>query len=390
MSALVFLYGLGSATGVLAWQHASMNALAVGMVMTIPVVGLALYLTGGSLSYIEPFLVCSLLYAAFFFPSRWAWPLSIELILVAGTPLLYDSHATENAFVPRYLALVASFLAATWVMVGLKRRLVAAEARQRDIANRDPLTGVGNRRVFDAILRRELEARTKPRGRRELDESPLALLVLDLDDFKGVNDEHGHQVGDAVLCEATRRAQAILRSTDSLARIGGDEFAVIAPGAHGEGAQRMAEAIRTAVGLRESDARGPVPSASVGWAVFPDDGVDYETLMRAADERMLRRKSGGKQLGARPLSRRYCWIEADSSTPSSWVTRQTSRRSSSISTQAPAAAGKTTWSPGWTGISTPACAHQSRPGPTASTIPCSGGGSWVPGGTTRPERRTRS
>jgi diguanylate cyclase (GGDEF)-like protein len=295
LSALVFLYGLGSVTGIIGWQHASMNALAFGMVVTIPVVGLALYLSGGSLSYVEPFLVCSLLYAASFFPARWAWPLSIELILVAGTPLLYDSKATENAFVPRYLALVASFLAATWVMVGLKRRLVDAEARQRDIANRDPLTGVGNRRAFDAILHRELAARTDPAGRREADASPRALWILDLDDFKGINDEHGHQVGDAVLCEAASRARGILRSTDSLARIGGDEFAVIAPGAHGEGAQRMAEAIRTAVGLRESDAPGPIPSASIGWAVFPEDGSDYGTLMRAADERMLRLKGNGKQ-----------------------------------------------------------------------------------------------
>ena len=300
VSAAVLLYGIGSVTGVIAWQRASMNALAFGMVVTIPVVGLALYLTGGSLSYIEPFLVCSLLYAAFFFPSRWAWPLAIELILVAGTPLLYDPDATANAFVPRYLALAASYLAATWVMVGLKKRLVDAEARQREIANRDPLTGVGNRRVFDAILHRELEARTEPRGRRDADDSPLALLVLDLDDFKGVNDQHGHQVGDAVLCEAATRAAAILRSTDSLSRIGGDEFAVIAPGAHGEGAQRMAEAIRTAVGLRESDARGPIPSASVGWAVFPDDGIDYETLMRTADERMLKLKGNGRQEALRP------------------------------------------------------------------------------------------
>jgi len=296
VSFFVFLYGVGSVTGAIGWQHASMNALAFGMVVTIPVVGVALYLTGGSLSYIEPFLVCSLLYAAFFFPARWAWPLSIELILVAGTPLLYDASATENAFVPRYLALATSFLAATWVMVGLKRRLVDAEARQRNIANRDPLTGVGNRRVFDATLHRELDARTRPSGRREADGSPLALLVLDLDDFKGVNDRHGHQVGDAVLREAATRAHAILRSTDTLARIGGDEFAVIAPGAHGEGAQRMAEAIRTAVGLRDAGARGPVPSASVGWAVFPDDGGDFETLLHVADERMLALKVGGKQL----------------------------------------------------------------------------------------------
>jgi diguanylate cyclase (GGDEF)-like protein len=297
VSAAVFLYGLGSATGFIPWQRASMNRLAIGMALTIPVVGLALFLTGASLSYVEPLLVCALLYAAFFFPARWAWPLSVELIAVIGTPLLYDAHATENAYVPRYVALVAGYLAATWVMVGLKRRLVDAEMRQRDFANRDPLTGVGNRRVFDATLNRELEARLLPRGgRRKADESPLALLVLDLDDFKGINDEHGHQVGDAVLCEAASRAAAILRSTDTLTRIGGDEFAVIAPDAHGEGAQRMAEAIRTAVGLRESDAPGPIPSASVGWAVFPDDGGDYETLMRVADERMLELKGKSKQL----------------------------------------------------------------------------------------------
>jgi len=297
VGALVFLYGAGSAAAALPWQRASVAGMAIGVAASIPVVGFALYLTGGSLSYIEPLLVCLLLYAAFFFPSRWAWPLSIELILVAGTPLLYDEQAIENAFVPRYLAFVVAYLAATWLMVSLKRRLVGAEARQRDFANRDPLTGVGNRRVFDVTLNRELEARLLPQGgRRQADDSPLALLLLDLDDFKGINDQHGHQVGDAVLCEAANRAAAILRSTDTLTRIGGDEFAVIAPGAHGEGAQRMAEAIRTAVGLRESDAPGPIPSASVGWAVFPDDGDDYETLMRVADERMLELKGKGKQL----------------------------------------------------------------------------------------------
>ena len=91
------------------------------MVVTVPVVGLAIYLTGGSISYVEPLLVCSLLYAAFFFPARWAWPLSIELVLVAGAPLLYDDGAIDTAFLPRYLALVAGFLAVTWVMVGLKQ-----------------------------------------------------------------------------------------------------------------------------------------------------------------------------------------------------------------------------------------------------------------------------
>jgi diguanylate cyclase (GGDEF)-like protein len=291
MSAVVLAYGVGSVTGAIPWQRASMNALALGMVATVPVVGLALFMTGGSLSYVEPLMVCSLLYAAFFFPARWAWPLAIELVVVGATPLLYDPDAIDNAYLPRYLTLVAGYLAATWVMVGLKRRLVDAEMRQRDFANRDPLTGVGNRRNFDAILHGELAARTAPRrGRREADESPLALLILDLDDFKGINDHHGHQVGDAVLCQAAERVHSMLRSTDTLARIGGDEFAVIAPGAHGEGAGRMAESIRTAVSVREPGSKAPTPSASIGWAIFPEDGGDFETLMRVADERMLRLK----------------------------------------------------------------------------------------------------
>jgi diguanylate cyclase (GGDEF)-like protein len=290
VGALIFFYGLASVTGWIPWEKASMNSLALGMLVTIPVAGFTIFLTGGSLSYIEPLLVCSLLYAAFFFPERWAWPLAIELILVAGAPLIYDPDAIHNAFLPRYLGLAVGFLAATWVMVGLKKRLVAAEVRQRDIANRDPLTGVGNRRYFDAVMQQELERRTRPFGRRGLDPSPLALLILDLDDFKGVNDRHGHQVGDAVLRAATERALSVLRPTDTLARIGGDEFAIIAPGAQREGVAPMAESVRAAVCTGEADDDLPQPSTSVGWAVFPDDGQDFETLMRSADDRMLRIK----------------------------------------------------------------------------------------------------
>ncbi|HVW47460.1 MAG TPA: GGDEF domain-containing protein [Solirubrobacterales bacterium] len=287
---VVFLYGLGSVTGWIPWEKATIDQLAIGMVLTIPVAGTAIYLTGGSLSYIEPLLVCPLLYAAFFFPERWAWPLSIELILVAGAPLLYDPNAIDNAFAPRYLALAVGFLASTWVMVGLKKRLIDAEQRQRDFANSDPLTGVGNRRFFDTTMKREVERRTRPFGRRGLDTSPLALLIVDLDDFKGVNDRYGHQVGDTVLQEAATHARSVLRSTDTLARIGGDEFAIIAPGAHGEGAERMAESVRDAVACAEPGEDIPSPRASVGWAVFPDDGQDFETLMRSADERLMRLK----------------------------------------------------------------------------------------------------
>jgi diguanylate cyclase (GGDEF)-like protein len=300
LGVFVFLYGLASVVGWIPWDRASIDALAIGMVATIPVAGLAIYMTGGALSYIEPLLVCPLLYAAFFFPERWAWPLTLELIVIAGAPLVYDPDAIDNAFLPRYLALAIGFLAATWVMVGLKKRLVAAEVRQRDFANRDPLTGVANRRYFDAAMKKELDRRTRPFGRRELDPSPLALLILDLDDFKGVNDRHGHQVGDAVLQEATARALSVLRSTDTLARIGGDEFAIIAPGAKGDGAAGLADSVRAAVALGDAGEDLPAPSASVGWAVFPDDGQDFETLMRSADDRMLRIKRADPRREAFP------------------------------------------------------------------------------------------
>lgn len=293
LSAVILLYGVASACGWLAWDHVSMQALGTGMVVTIPVVGLAIYLTGGAISFVQPMLVTLLLYAAFFFPARWAWPLAAELILVAGTPLLYDGGAIEDAFLPRYVALVAGFLSATWVLVGLRERLSAAELRQRRIAYRDPLTGIANRRQFDVTLQAELARRALPPGAApDTERIPLALLLLDLDDLKGINDNHGHPVGDAVLRQVAERAQSILRATDTLARIGGDEFAVIAPAAHGDGARLMAAAIRDAIATHYSDSGTPAPSVSVGWAVFPEDGEDPAALIRAADERMLSRKRG--------------------------------------------------------------------------------------------------
>jgi diguanylate cyclase (GGDEF)-like protein len=291
LSGLFFLYGLASAVGWLRWDRATMKALGIGMALTIPVIGLGIYLTGGAMSFVQPMLVTTLLYAAFFFPARWAWPLSIELILVAGTPIVYDGNAIDEAFLPHYVALVAGFLSATWVLVGLRKRLLDAELHQRDIAHRDPLTGVANRRRFDAVLKSEIAARSRPRGgRRKSDDSPLALLILDLDDFKTINDNHGHPVGDALLCQVAERAQSILRSSDTLARIGGDEFAIVAPGVQGDAVRNLAESVCHAVGTNYSDAATPAPSASIGWAVFPEDGDDFEALLRAADERMLSSK----------------------------------------------------------------------------------------------------
>jgi len=99
-----------------------------------------------------------------------------------------------------------------------------------------------------------------------------------------------------VLRQTAERVHGILRSTDLLARIGGDEFAVLAPGSHGEGAARMGEAIAAAIAEREPGSRTPAPRASLGLAVFPGDGESFEELLRCADQRLLRVKSNGSHL----------------------------------------------------------------------------------------------
>ena len=304
LSAIVFLYGISMLTGVIPWERASINAHAIGIMVSAPIVGLATYLSGASLSYMGPLFFCFMLFIAFFFPPRWAWPLAIEMILVAGTPLLYDGDAIDNAFVPRYIALAASFVAITAVMLRLKSRLVESEALQREYANVDSLTGVGNRRAFDRELHAQLELRLGPDGgRRYADDTPLALLIFDFDDFKSINDDHGHSAGDEILRRAADRARGVMRSSDSLARIGGDEFAVIAPGANAEGGRMLADAIRGAIAEIEPAWEKPI-LISIGTAIFPEDGEDFESLMRCADQRMLDlKRNRPRPVAPRPLLR---------------------------------------------------------------------------------------
>ena len=131
------------------------------------------------------------------------------------------------------------------------------------MAERDPLTGLFNRRSFDDALARAAE-----------DGGAAALVLFDFDDFKAVNDEHGHPTGDAVLRAVAQACARVVRDGDCLARIGGDEFALVAPGAAGAGVKRIVDALGAAI----ADAPGPegVPAvhATFAWAVAPHDTTD--------------------------------------------------------------------------------------------------------------------
>jgi diguanylate cyclase (GGDEF)-like protein len=156
-------------------------------------------------------------------------------------------------------------------------------------ASHDPLTGLKNRRRFDEDLRTELA-----RSRREGTEG--GLLMLDLDNFKQVNDTLGHPIGDQVIGEIAGVLRGRTRETDVLARLGGDEFAIVLPHCGIEEARAIAEQIATAI--REhvpTEAGVPPITASIGVAMFgPDARHDFETLQVEADAAMYEAKQAGR------------------------------------------------------------------------------------------------
>jgi diguanylate cyclase (GGDEF)-like protein/PAS domain S-box-containing protein len=161
------------------------------------------------------------------------------------------------------------------------------EARLVEQAFRDPLTGLANRALFNDRAAHAL-------ARRARGDQRLALLLLDLDNFKAVNDSLGHAAGDALLIETGRRLRACVRPADTVARLGGDEFAVLledvdGPGAVSATAERISRAVRAPVALEGSEI---LPSASIGVAES-GPGEDADALLRDADVALYAAKHQG-------------------------------------------------------------------------------------------------
>jgi diguanylate cyclase (GGDEF)-like protein/PAS domain S-box-containing protein len=180
---------------------------------------------------------------------------------------------------------------AVGMLENVTERKLAEEAlkRQAEVnrhqALHDSLTGLPNRVLFRERIEQALK-------RAERDDDQVAVLLMDLDRFKEVNDALGHHAGDALLMEVGRRLPAVLRASDTVARLGGDEFGMllIAPGG-AEGVVPLVERIHRA--LQEPVVVSDLPleiEASVGVAVYPADGLDSETLLRRADVAMYAAK----------------------------------------------------------------------------------------------------
>jgi two-component system cell cycle response regulator len=204
---------------------------------------------------------------------------------VIGVLTLYDREDGE-VFDEGDLATLRAFTSQATVAVD--NVLLHEEARRLSIT--DGLTGVWNYRYFTMTIGKEIE-RAARFGR------PLALLLLDLDHFKPVNDVYGHQRGDAVLIDLAGRLKGQVRDVDTLARYGGEEFVVILPETDEQGAALAAERIRTAVSRRPFGEPDETPldiTVSVGVAVFPTHGATATSVLRRADEALYAAKHAGR------------------------------------------------------------------------------------------------
>jgi diguanylate cyclase (GGDEF)-like protein len=213
------------------------------------------------------------IWAFFFFAHPWVvdhaaivdiashmWNLQKSLISIGMILVLLEKQATSNAY----------------------------------LAHHDELTGLPNRRMFAARLSVAMDQAARQKG-------SLALVMLDLDGFKVVNDTLGHLAGDQLLREVASTLRSNVRASDVVARMGGDEFIILADGVTGEGsARRFCDSIRSAL-EHPINFQGQLVrvSASVGVALYPEDARDPIKLLRIADQRMYHRKKA--PMSVRPI-----------------------------------------------------------------------------------------
>ena len=189
------------------------------------------------------------------------------------------------------LVTMAIALGVAWsVFIGLRRKVEATEMDLRRMAGYDPVTELPNRNLFMQRLREAVAAaREQRRG--------VAVLCIDLDNFKLVNDSLGHEAGDVLLAAVAERLRKLMRAGDSVCRMGGDEFVILLhPSGRSEAkavAERALEAIGQPVLVYEQEV---YVGASIGIARFPEDGMDATALLRCADTAMYQAKDNGRNI----------------------------------------------------------------------------------------------
>ncbi|GJL74791.1 EAL domain-containing protein [Nitrosomonas sp.] len=207
--------------------------------------------------------------------------LEFEILGLSGTKRWLETHAAPMR---NEHGEVATLLGITRDITERKRN----EARIKYLANFDALTGLPNRAQLDSHLNYALSLTKRSNGR-------LALMFVDIDRFKDINDTLGHSVGDAFLIEVSKRLKQALREEDTASRLGGDEFILLLPGNDARGAAQVAQKILRIISEPYTNGHYDlIVTASIGIALYPDDGADIETLSKNADIAMYRAKQEGR------------------------------------------------------------------------------------------------
>jgi diguanylate cyclase (GGDEF)-like protein len=260
----------------------SWSLLDIGFIATLQV------LDGGARSPIAAIYFLPLVFAALSYPLLVVWPIALADVAAA---LAVGAAAGQPDWV--YLGLFAAALACTACLCVWQARDHEKQRRYLSRMSRtDSLTDSLNRRGFEERLVAEL-------GESERGGRPFTLLLIDLDNFKGINDTLGHAAGDELLCWVVATVRSALRPFDALGRLGGDEFAVVLPS--------TARADALEVGARIREAMSQRISATMGLATFPVDGTDREELHRRADAELYAAKHGSKLVTGGPAPRDLGW-----------------------------------------------------------------------------------
>ncbi len=251
------------------------------IMITLLLIATGAVLSGGPKSPALPWLVLpAAMVAARFRPQVVIAGLGVTTVVILAATLGVDFDATTDDPVPLFatLALLAGVVSIVWA-------LQAAELHHRGEAILDPLTGLLNRH---ALAPRFMELTVQARVARQ----PVCLILCDVDNFKEINDEHGHDCGDAALRDVAYTLRKQLRSFELAYRLGGEEFLVVLPGVDIGGGQEIAERLRAAV--EQAQPAGVTITISLGVSAGRGEQVDYDTLFKAADTALYAAKRAGR------------------------------------------------------------------------------------------------
>jgi diguanylate cyclase (GGDEF)-like protein len=256
--------------------------IALGMLWLISV-SVADYFTHSTyLLEFSPFYLVPVSFFSWFIGKRSGIAVAISSVAIGFMVRFRDAHRAVGYW--DALILSALYITATFMIVQLKRLY----EREKDLSRIDPLTRIPNRRAF-------YEAASQAKSVAERTQLPLSISYIDVDNFKSINDRFGHNMGDQVLMLAAATIAGALRPSDVVARMGGDEFAVLLPGANGNDAAGIMRRVEDQLQHTLRQHRWPV-KFSIGIASFYPPLASISEMLAHADEAMYAKKRGHEPL----------------------------------------------------------------------------------------------